>query len=514
MSASDLWHRLAAAGPAAVILVAATLALLALPVLRRLVPRGRRHRSRPAGLFLGFAMLLALVAGGVGTMGASSPGNVLQLAGLLALLIGLVAVAGLVAFDVVLPRLRIDVPSIVRDLILIVAAVAIGMGFLRLAGLDVFSLVTTSAVLTAVVGLALQTTIANVLSGLGLQLDRTLRHGEWIEVGGTVGRILEIGWRSTRVETNDGDTVFVPNSEFVSREVRSFARPSGAHRMTVRLGFHYRHPPNEVRRVLLAAVRDVRGVLGNPAPDCGPTEFGDSAVAYALRYWIDDFARDTTINEEVLTRVWYAARRAELEIPFPTHTLLTDRGIATARTAAEEYNQDTAARLLATAAPFSELDAERRGHCARTARRLEYGRGEHILRPGDRDTDLYMVGSGEVAMQADGTPTPITLAAGELLGSRVLSGHDGCTARTDVVLYALDPSALEEAMTAHPALVTGLSDIAARRVDALAARSGPSQPAAPARALPRLRRLLSSAGAKRSRDAVHPSDNNPNKEGR
>ena len=316
------WSRIVAAGPAVLVLIVATVALLALPLLRRLTSRGRRHRGGVARSLLGLAIGLAATAAAIGTMGATSPGNVLQLASLLALLLGLVALSGLVLFDVVLPRLRIEVPSIVRDLLLVGVAVAIGMGFLRLAGLDVFSLVTTSAVLTAVVGLALQTTIANVASGLGLQLDRTLRRGEWIEVGDHVGKILEIGWRATRVHTKSGDTIFVPNGELVSKDVRSFGRSAGAHRLTVRIGFHYRHPPHDVRQAVLAAVRDAPGVLARPAPACGPVEFGDSAVVYELRYWIGDFAHDSEIDEEVRARIWYAAREAGLEFPFPTRTLL------------------------------------------------------------------------------------------------------------------------------------------------------------------------------------------------
>src|SRR5213593_475205 len=202
-------------------------------------------------------------------MGGGSAGSIVQVVALLALAIGLVATTGLVIFDLVLARLGVNVPSILRDFLQVAVAMAVAVGFLRLAGLDVFSLVTTSAVLTAIVGLALQSTIANVFGGLGLQLDRTLGHGEWIEVGSRVGRILEIGWRSTRIVTKDGDTVFVPNSELVSGQVLNFSRPTGAHRMTVRIGFHYRHSPNEVRGVLLAAVRHAPGVLDQPPPDCG-----------------------------------------------------------------------------------------------------------------------------------------------------------------------------------------------------------------------------------------------------
>ena len=472
MSIANLWDRIADAGPAAVVLVAATLALLAIPLLRWLAPRGQRHGGGSARLLLGLAVVLSSSAIAIGTMGVASPGSVLGLVSVLALMIGLVGVAGLVVFDLVLPRLRIHVPSILRDLIEVTVAVAIGMGFLRLAGLDVFSLVTTSAVLTAVIGLALQSTIANVFSGLGLQLDRTLRQGEWIEVGSQVGKILEIGWRSTRLQTKDGDTVFVPNSELVSKEVLNFGRPAGAHRMTVRIGFHYRHPPNEVRRALLAAVRDTPGVVSQPPPDCGPVDFGDSAIVYALRYWIADFARDTTIDEEVRARLWYAAQRAGLEIPFPTRTLVSPHDAAGARAAAEAHEQGEARRLLATVEPFCRLHDESRQRCALGMHRLAFASGEHILQP--EEPGLFAIASGEVA--ANGTGGEVaTLGAGELLGQRVLPGTSDCTARSEVVLYRIDDGTLEELLAGHPELAAGLAAIAAARRGALVSRPGNSQ---------------------------------------
>jgi len=450
--ATAAWERLADSGPAAVVLVGAALALIALPILRWLAPRGRRHGGGPARLFLGLAVVLALAAIGLGTMGAASPGNILQLLGVLALMIGLVGVSGVLLFDVVLPRVRIDVPSIVRDLILVTVTVAIGMGFLRLAGLDVLSLVTTSAVLTAVVGLALQTTIANVLGGLGLQVDRTLRQGEWIEVGNRVGKILEIGWRSTRLQTKDGDTVFVPNGELVSKEVLKLAHPGGARRLTLRIGLHYRHPPNEVRRVLVAATRDVPGVLDHPTPDCGPIEFGDNAVVFALRYWIADVAHDTSIDEEVHARVWYAVRRAGLEIPFPVRVLVSGR--------AEEADHERALACLAATEPFSRLDAESRRRCAHAARRLEFAQGEHVLRAGEADDGLYVVESGAIAVgiRSNGTVRETTtVGAGELLGAKLLARHDGCTAHSDVVLYRIDRRALKAVLAGNGELGTELA---------------------------------------------------------
>ncbi len=473
---STLWDRMTDAGPATVVLIASTLALLALPVLRRLAPRDRRQRGGPARLFLGLAVLLAVGAVALGTMGAASPGNVLQLAGLLALMLGLVGVAGVVVFDVVLCRLRIEVPSIVRDLLLVAIAVSIAMGFLRLAGLDVFSLVTTSAVLTAVVGLALQSTIANVFSGLGLQLDRTLRHGEWIEVGNHVGRILEIGWRSTRIQTKDGDTVFVPNSELVSKDVRNFTGATGAHRMTVRIGFHYRHPPHEVRRVLLAAIRDVPGVAKRPAPECGPSEFGESAVVYSLRYWITDFAHDTVVDEEVHARIWYAARRAGLEIPFPTRTVVTEDATESARAATREQEEEQALRRVERAEPFSRLSDDIRRACTRGARRLEFVRGEHLLQPDEPEGSLYLIESGEVRVQlrSPDTSRHVTLRAHDLLGRTIVSQDAECTALSEVVLYRIDPCALRDSLAANADLGAALSAMAAARHAALDTRATPS----------------------------------------
>jgi hypothetical protein len=207
-------------------------------------------------------------------------------------------------------------------------------------------------------------------------------------------------------------------------------------------------------------------VVNHPAPDCGPVEFGDNAVVYALHYWIADFAHDTTINEEVHARVWYAARRAGLEIPFPIRTLVWQHGAASARAVAEEQAQEETLRVLETVEPFSRLDAESRRRCARGGRRLEFGRGEHVLRPEEPDDCLYLIDSGEVAvhLRSNGTTREVaTLRAGELLGRTVLPAHDGCTADSEVVLYRIDGRALEEGLAADPQLGAALSGIAAAR---------------------------------------------------
>src|SRR5262249_41115944 len=148
-----------------------------------------------------------------------------------------------------------------------------------------------------------------------------LHLGDWIEVDGHLGRVAEIKWGSTSLATKEGNLVSLPNSRLVSNAVVNFSRPSLPCLRAIRVGFHYRHPPERVERVLRQAAGGVPGVLAHPPPECIPRVFGENAVVYEVRYWLQDFERDEQIEGAVLSHVWHAARRAGLEIPFPARTV-------------------------------------------------------------------------------------------------------------------------------------------------------------------------------------------------
>ena len=450
---------------ARIVLVVAAGALVLLLGLRRLLPAGLRQRGGTGRVFFGLSIVFAGLAIGMGGMGVASPGVLLYIVAVVALLGGLVVLGGLVLFDLLLPLAHVEVPSLVRDLILGGVTLVGVLGFLRLAGLDVFSLVTTSAVLTAVIGLALQTTIANVFGGLALQLDRTLGHGDWIKVHEDIGQIFEIGWRSTRILTKDGDTVFVPNGEIVTGRVLNFSRPTGTHRVTVRVGFHYRHPPDEVSRALVDATRDVPGVLESPAPDCLPLEFGDSAIVYGLRYWIGDFARDVQIDGAVRSRIWYAARRAGLEMPYPIRTVVQPSAVD-----GDEAERATRDTLLSRVEVFAPLDDDDRAALGRGLHHLEFAAGEQIVRQGEMGDSLYLVRSGEVGVNLtiDGVSREVArIGAGEFFGEMaVMTGEvrtATCIACGAVSCYRLDHDTLRAVLDAKPEIAERLSAVLAMR---------------------------------------------------
>lgn len=301
---------------------ATLLAIVTLLTLRRVLPVEQRGRGAVSVFFLGLALICSLSASAALKVNAYTAWGLLSFLSLVSVVFGLTGLAMLVVFDVALNRTCLRVPSILRDLIHVSIVLLLVLTILYYRGLDPLSLVTTSAVVTAVIGLALQGTIANIFAGLSLHFDRTLGMGDWVHAGEVVGRIVEIKWRSTSLRTEDGDLVIVPNGRLLDTEVQNLSQPDDTHRMCVKVGFHYRHPPNEVASVLLAAIGDTPGVLPKPEPDCLLLDFADSAVVYAVRYWINDFTRHTTIGSELRTRIWYAANRAGLEIPFPIRTIV------------------------------------------------------------------------------------------------------------------------------------------------------------------------------------------------
>ena len=449
---------------------ATLLAILVLLIVRRFLPAEQHKRGTVSLFFLCFALIFGLSATVALKAGAYTVWGVLSFLDLLSLVCGLTGLVGLVVFDLVLSRLRVRVPSIVRDLIHISIVALIVLTILYERGLDPLSLVTTSAVLTAVIGLALQGTIANVFAGLALHTDRTLGIGDWVQAGHMIGRIAEIKWRSTSLWTEDGDLVIVPNSRLLDAEVQNLSRPDDVHRMWVKVGFHYRHPPNEVKRILLDAVRATPGVRAEPAADCVLLDFADSAITYALRYWISDFAHHTAIESEVRTRIWYAARRGGLEIPFPIRTLVMPTIAAAA--AAIGQNNEVADHLTALAQSdlFAALNEEARATLAVGMRTIGFGAGEDILREGESGGSLYVMRSGEVMvyLTEDGARHEVaTLKPGDFFGEMALMTGEqrpaGYAAKSDTVCAVIDHAALTHVLRAQPKIAEDLSAVLAAR---------------------------------------------------
>jgi small-conductance mechanosensitive channel/CRP-like cAMP-binding protein len=446
-------------------------ALVVFVLLRRLLPVSERDRGKTPIFFLLLSIVLRVSGMALDQFeGGETAERVVFLVSTLTLAYGLTQLAGLILIDLGLGVVGVRIPSILRDLIQGISFLVSVLGVLSDHGLNLVSLVTTSAVLTAVIGLALQDTIANFFSGLSLQVDRTLGVGDWIQVGDRVGRIVTIKWRATTIITKDGDYVTVPNSSFLKGELKNYSRPTGLHRVWCKVGFAYRHPPNEVKRALLDAIKGAPGVVETPPSDVLVTEFADSAVFYALRYWIIDFEHDAVIDGEVRTRIWYAAQRHGLEIPFPIRTVYMNQ--VTGEQAARDDERDFLERLgaLSKIELFSALDDADVELLAKGMRKMRFAVGERIIRQGEPGDSLYLVRDGEVAvtLAVEGAEREVAkLAGGDFFGEMSLVTGEpraaNVVARTVATCYVVGHDAFKLLIHAKPKVAEEMSVVLGQR---------------------------------------------------
>lgn len=453
-------------------LVTALVALVVLVFLRRMLPPEHRDHGGVLKIFLVVGALLAFTRLGLLTLGAGelAIGRLLTMLSTFFVAMGVIGTAVMGVFEILPRRANIHFPLLLRDLVLVLGFVVVVGGVLGQSGVDVASLVTTSAVLTAILGLALQSTLTNLLAGILLHVDRSLGVGDWVQFGQRRGCIMEIRWRVTVLRTVDGDTVIVPNAQITTQEVYNYSRPLPRTRAQVRIGIHYRHPPNQVRQVLVEAIRWLPEVLSDPAPDCVPVEFGDSAVVYALRFWIDRFEHEVNIKGEVLTRVWYAAQRAGLEVPFPTCTIHQEKApaqdppVLDARTLRERMS------VLERVDLFSTLEPAERDLLARGLHEKRFAAGEAMLRQGHAGDSMFIIADGRVSVtlgQDNINSTLASLSAGDFVGEMSLMTGEPraatCLAATDVLSYELDHATLQTVLATRPAIADQMSALLARR---------------------------------------------------
>jgi small-conductance mechanosensitive channel/CRP-like cAMP-binding protein len=435
--------------------------------LRFVVGSDERGRVR-AGIFFVGTYLVSLSAIGL-LRPAVGPHNWPRVLSVLIFSFSVVIAAGLLLFDVVLARR--ELPRILRDLVHAVAYLITAAIVLTRSEVDVTRVFTASVLTTAVIGLALQETLGNIMAGLALQLERDLEIGDWVKIDDKItGRIREVRWRATTVVTKNGDLVLIPNGVIARSLITNFSRPTTAHRQWITMRVHFRHPPAKVREVVVEAVRAQSFVRADPAPDCILLDFKEDASTYACRYWMDDFQRDDSSDSAVRSAIWYALHRAGMEIPFPSMNInVTEMNEDREQ---RKHDEEYARRVdaLSRVDVFRALDAEKIDRLARRMRMIIYGPGEVVLRQGDPGDSLYVVRSGSVAVQlgAHGARKEVaTLSAGQFFGEMSLMTGESrsatVVAKSDCECYIVDKEAFQEILDERPELAGVISDILSRR---------------------------------------------------
>jgi small-conductance mechanosensitive channel/CRP-like cAMP-binding protein len=324
-------------------------------------------------------------------------------------------------------------------------------------GVSVTGLIATSGIIAIVLGLALQSTLGDLFSGIAIGIDRPFKVGDVILIEGAVeGRVVETNWRSTRVATASSDIATVPNSVVAKSRITNRSAPSESHMGSVKIVLDPAVPPIEAIGMLRASVLNAALVSLNPAPTVACVELGGDGAAYEISFSAP-FSVLVDARSDLLQQISRHARYS---------------GVALARGAGLPIVPAVVpdpARLLEEVVLFEALREEDRLALAARVHRREGAAGEALFTQGGGRASLFVIARGafEVTRDVGAGPRRVgTIGPGDFVGelSLLMGAPTAATvaALTPFVSYELTKDMIAPLLETTPDLLRSLEAAAAR----------------------------------------------------
>ncbi len=350
---------------------------------------------------------------------------------------------------------------------------------------DISVLLTSTAIVTGVVGFAMQGVLGNLLAGMSLHASHSMKVGDWIEVDGEIGKVILVNWRETRLRTVGGHMVIVPNGKLADVTIRNFSSPTPLRRHEIPVAASYGDAPGDVIAALIEAAQGIPTVEKHPAPDAYVTGFKDFCIEYVLRFWSRRYEQYPVTEGEVMRMIWYKFQRRGIEIPFPMSGRLMDNFLEAVhaqrfeRPLAAEIDQnvddllrsDFGRKLMADAEGVCMLSRDELKAVARHVKRTRFTHGETLMHQNDDGESFYVLVQGQVhgriANSDSERDVEFDLGPGALFGEMsLLTGlprSATMTAATNCELLEFDRKTFTHLLSLREEIPHALSDLAAAR---------------------------------------------------
>jgi len=384
-----------------------------------------------------------------------------------------------------MPRLVIDIGRALAFIVVVLLTLSLVLG------VQLNSIVISSTILTAVIGLALQDLLKNVIAGIALQTERPFEIGHWVEINKQIGRVVEMSWRATRVITVDGNYIIYPNANLSQAELINYTLGSPIQAMHVQIGLNSGHPPNLVKQVLTAAALASPDVCREPPPSIKLIQYGDYSVTYDIKFWLYNYDKYPEKRDAVMTSVWYHVQRAGFKLPLPVRDVYLHQVDAHTEGAQRELRIEQITHALRQVDLFAVLDQAELHMLAEHVGARLYARGEVLARQGEAGDTFFIIRSGRVRIDVDDilddSLAPVTvnhLGPGEFFGEMALltGAVRGATvtAEEDTEILVVARQDIGPLLQANPELPERLGEVLARRLEmnqtALATRQARDAP--------------------------------------
>ncbi|MDD8027349.1 MAG: mechanosensitive ion channel family protein [Acidobacteriota bacterium] len=316
-------------------------------------------------------------------------------------------------------RKAFPMPGVLHNLVLGIMELAVLFIVLKATlKIDLSPILGASAILTMVLGLALQGVLGNILSGASLHFVRSINRGDWVSIGAHEGVVVDTNWRETRILDRASNLIVLPNTVVASERIINYAQPDTRTALFLPFKLSPSAPAGEVLSLLAEAARDCPSVVSDPAPLVYLQSFDEFGVSYLLKFWVTDYAGKHSIITDVGRLAWYKLRRHGIEIAVPAAdglkalSGLADAGAGKAPAAAVvpvQAAKDGAEESFSALMRSSFLrrpKAEGEGDLlvseddvrdlAAVVTRAVYAKGEVLFRQGDKGRSAYVVLRGRI----------------------------------------------------------------------------------------------------------------------
>ena len=332
--------------------------------------------------------------------------------------------------------------------------------------LPIQGLLATSGVVAIILGLALQSTLGDVFSGIVLSFSRPYRPGDWISLeGGTDGRVIEMNWRATHVLTGRRDLAIVPNSTIAKSKIVNVSSPSGIHGVTVTVQLDAKTPPATGTQILDHAILNCRLIVGTPAPSVTIKSINADFTEFEITFFVEELASSTRAQNQLFDLIFRHLAVAGIDLATaPGHF---DRVIGDHASAKSTSGRE---RLLELVEIFASLMAEERSAIAAKLKPKSYDKGEILVEPGTNLHSLFIVGAGVLSLtrvESVGEIEVMRIGPGDHFGEiGMLTGapvKSKISALIPATVYELTKDDLSPTLQARPEISHGLCRLLAER---------------------------------------------------
>jgi small-conductance mechanosensitive channel len=343
---------------------------------------------------------------------------------------------------------RQRVPTIFRDVTrFLLIAVGLALIFSYVWGVRVGGLFTALGVTSVVIGLMLQNSVGQIVSGLFMLFEQPFRIGDWLDTPAARGRVVEANWRAVHVQTDHGLQI-TPNSVLAATSFTNLSRPPGAHRLSITTTFSVADAPDRVRRLLLRVASALPQRKSDVAPTSAAGGGGEYRVSIALKSPADDGAARATF----LRWIWYAARREGLHLDGADDDFSTSARVQMA--------------MRTVVAPALRLSLTDQQSLLPHAKMVRYGTDEVVQYAGEVPTAMTFLIRGSVRLTTtteDGSVILLSLLEeGSFLGLTTLTrqpSNSGAYALEEVTALEIAREHVEDLVLRTPLLLQELGRI-------------------------------------------------------